>query len=273
MTPILLAVSLVLVAGPPGDAAAQQTAAIVHQLVATLRDEPRGQPIWSRVEAARTLGKLGPDARSAVPALVSILDDPYRHDPTFVYEAIIHALANMGSVARPAIPALVRVSGKDFDLELAAAAAIDQILLSPPYGPADVPGLMRDLRDRDASVRVRAAKALGTLGAAGKAAVPILVEALKDNDADVRTLALKALRKIAPEGNADPGAGSAAGEVSVYAQELRDPDPGVRLQAAKALGRLGPAAAPAAQALLEATADSDRDVRRQATDALNRVQP
>jgi HEAT repeat protein len=265
MTTTLLLGALVLVAAEPGDAAAERTARIVNQLIATLRDEPRGQPLWSRIEAARTLGKLGSEARAAVPALASMLDDPSRRDPLMIDEAVINALGQMGAAARTAIPALVRISGKDFDTERAAVAAIDRILLSPPIGPGDVPGLMRDLRDRDASVRVRAAKALGTLGPAGKPAVPLLVEALKDSDADVRALSLKALRQI--------GVNTGGGEVGVYAEELRDPSPGVRLQAAKALGQLGPAAAAAAQALLEATTDSDKDVRRQASDALNRVQP
>ncbi len=267
MSTAALLAAAALAAGAPADAAAERTAQLLGQLVACLRDVPHGQPMWSRVEAARTIGKFGPDAAAAVPALTALLDDPFRHDPPFVDEAVIHALAKIGNAARPAIPALVRVSGKDPDLGRAAAEAIDQILLSPPAGPGDVPGLMRDLRNRDASVRVRAAKALGTLGGAGKPAVPLLVEALKDPDADVRYLALKALRKIAPEAN--PG----DAEVALYVQELKDPDPGVRLQAAKALGHMGPAAASAAQALLDATTDADRDVRRQATDALNRVQP
>jgi HEAT repeat protein len=270
MTTLLIS-TIALTVGAPGEAAAERTAIIVNQLIATVRDEPRGQSLWSRVQAARTIGKLGPEAKAAVPALASMLDDPSRRDPALIDEAVINALARMGSAGRPAIPALVRISGKDSDIERAAVEAIDTILLSPPIGPGDVPALMRDLRDRDVSVRVRAAKALGMLGGAGKVAVPLLVEALKDNDPDVRTLALKALRRIAPDGNGN--ANSAAGEVGVYADQLRDPDPSVRLQAAKALGRLGPAAAGAAQALLEATADGDKDVRRQATDALNRVQP
>jgi HEAT repeat protein len=271
MLTALLVGTVALSAGAPGEAAAERTAIIVNQLVATLRDEPRGQPLWSRVQAARTLGKLGSEAKMAVPALASMLDDPSRRDPPLIDEAIINALARMGSAARPAIPALVRLSGKDSDIERAAVEAIDTILLSPPIGPGDVPALMRDIRDRDVSVRVRAVKALGMLGAAGKVALPLLVEALKDPDPDVRTLALKAIRKIAPEGTGNANEGT--GEVSLYSSQLRDPDPSVRLQAAKALGRLGPAAAPAAQALLEATTDTDRDVRRQATDALNRVQP
>lgn len=262
----LLAAAVALAAAAPGDAA-ERTARLVGELLYVLRDPGHTQPLWSRWEAARTIGKLGPEARAAVPALAAMLDDPFRHDPPVIDEAVIDALARIGNAARPAVPALVRVSGRDPDIERAAAAAVDQILLSPPAGPADVPGLMRDLRDRDASVRVRAAKALGTLGAAGRPAVPLLVEALKDSDVDVRLLALKALRKISPDTN--PG----DAEVALYVQELRDPDPGVRLQAAKALGKLGPAAASAAQALQEATADADRDVRRQATDALNRVQP
>ncbi len=266
MTSFLAGVVLLATAAP-GEAEAERTAQIINQLLDVLRDEPHARPLWSRVQAARTLGKLGSEARAAVPALASMLDNPYRRDPALIDEAVINALGRMGAAARSAIPALVRISGKDTDIERAAAAAIDQILLSPPLGPGDVPALMRELRDRDASVRVRAAKALSTLGPAGRPAVPLLVEALKDPDPDVRSLALKALRRIAPDASAG------GNDVSLYVEELRDPNPGVRLQAAKALGSMGPAAGAAAQALLEATADTDRDVRRQATDALNRIQP
>lgn len=267
MSTSILAGVILLAAGTDGQVAAERTAQLVGELVIVLRNEVPGCSIWSRLEAAETIGKLGPDAYTAVPGLAMMLDNPYRHDPEFIDEAVIRALGKIGNAARPAIPALVRISGKDPDIERAATAAINRILLSPPIGPGDVPTLMRELRDPEPSTRVRAAKALGGLGPAGKPAIPLLVEALKDPDSDVRLLALKALRRI------DPKAGSGEGEANLYMEQLRDADPGIRLQAAKALGRMGPAAAAAAQSLLETTTDSDPDVRRQATDALNRIQP
>ncbi len=246
----------------------EKNALLVRQLVLALGDASGRTPLWSRVQAAETLGKLGPVAGSGVPALAALLEDPARKkDPPVIDEAIVKALGRIGRPARSAIPALVRASGRSFDLEQAVVEAVDAILLSPFGDSSDVPTLLRNLRDRDVSTRMRAAKMLGDLGPPPRAAAPYLAEALKDPDRDVRRLALQALHRIVPrEKPTEP-------EVEIYVQDLQDPDEAVRLHAAKALARLGPLAEPAIPALQEATNDPDRDVRHMAQEALQRIAP
>ena len=65
----------------------------------------------------------------------------------------------------------------------------------------------------------------------------------------------------------------AEGVVRVFVLDLQDPDDTIRLRAAKILGRFGPSAASAIPALEAALGDEDRDVRRSAMDALNRISP
>lgn len=256
---------LLLVAG--GAAAREGRARLVQELVDVLRDYGGRRSVWVRLQAAQTLGKLGPGAADAVPSLAHFLDDSTDRDAELLDEAVVRTLGKIGRAARPAIPALVRIGRRNFDLERAAAEAIDQILLTPESESEDVPTLMRNLRDRDEAVRLRAAKALGNLGPAARPAVSLLTEALKDPDADVRRVALQALRKI------DPAAKPGEPEIGVYVHDLKDPDPAVRLRAAKTLGRFGPAAESAVPALVEAAQDQDPDVRRVATDALAKIQP
>src|SRR5262249_7704201 len=238
-----------------------------RELAEMLRDYSGRRSVWVRVQAAETLAKMGPDAAEAVPLLARFLDASTDRDVTVLDEAVVKALGRIGRAARPAIPSLVRISRRNFDLERAAAEAIDQILLTPESEREDVPTLMRNLRDRDESVRLRAAKLLGSLGPAGKPAIPLLTEALSDPDADVRRLALQALKKI------DPAAKPGEPEINAYARDLQDPDPGIRLRAATTLARIGPVAASAVPALLEAANDEDPDVRRVAIDALSKIQP
>src|SRR5689334_13937652 len=86
-------------------------------------------PDWAeRLHAALSLGKMGRAAKSAVPALIEALKD----DDRLVRKAAVRALGDIGPDAREAVPAL------------------SEILLN----------------DEEASVRRRAAVALGQIGAA-----------------------------------------------------------------------------------------------------------
>ncbi len=261
----LVLAALLLLLGKVGAAEEDPQAQLVNDLVEVLRNRSGTQLLWSRMQAVQTLGKLGTEARSAVPALAEFLDDPRRKDPLMIDEAVVRTLGRIGRPARAAIPAMVRSSGKDFDLERTVQESINSILVGGDGG--DVIALMRSLHDRDDGTRLRAAKALGNLGAAGKTAVPALTEALHDLDPDVRRQALRSLRRLQPDMKPSEA------EVAIYVQELRDADPAVRLQAIKSLARMGPALAPALPAVLDATRDGDPDVRRLANDLINSIQP
>jgi hypothetical protein len=57
-----------------------------------------------RMQAARTLARMGSDAKDAVPALLPLLDDPDER----VRKAVGRALGQIGPDAAAAVPALVR---------------------------------------------------------------------------------------------------------------------------------------------------------------------
>ena len=213
---------LLLASGASSPGADDPQTQLAQELAEIVRDRFGTHSLWSRVQAAQTLGRMGPDSRAAVPALVALLEDAHRTDPLVIDEAVVKALGRIGRPARYAIPAMVRVSGKDFDLERTVNEAITRIISAGDSGEAPV--LVKNLRDRDEGIRLRAAKTLGAMGSAGRDAVPALLEALQDRDSDVRHQALWALRQI------QPGMKPTEGEVAVYVLDLRDSDPAVRLR-------------------------------------------
>ncbi len=64
------------------------------------------------------------------------------------------------------------------------------------YRAPSVESLIKQLKDKDEVVRLKAAKELGKLGTDAKDAIPALTEALKDTDEDVRSVAKKAIALI-----------------------------------------------------------------------------
>lgn len=255
-------VLLAAVALAPGPARADEAEdKLAGQLAGVARDFR--QPLSERVAAARALGKLGPRAALAVPDLVGIMDRLRGDELEPLQEAVVETLGLIGSAARPALPALARAAARSTDIELARKRAVDQILNAPDS--ANVDALAAQLASRDASLRVRAAKALADLGPAARAAAPALVVALADPDNDVRRGSIAAYRAVLPGTKPPPEL------VRAIAVDLKDADAGVRLIAARTLGRLGSAASAAAPDLEAIRADIDADVRRAVLDALARL--
>ena len=60
------------------------------------------------MNAALALGKIGPDAKAAVPLLTKLLKDEERQ----VQVAAIHALGGIGPDSKPAVPALREFSSR-----------------------------------------------------------------------------------------------------------------------------------------------------------------
>jgi HEAT repeat protein len=130
----------------------------------------------------------------------------------------------------------------------AASSALGRI------GPPAVPALMRLLKHQQPLVRNSAAGALLSFWTPAKAksalpAVPELVEATRDGDTSVRSLACAALGKIMAPAQTPQLLKSV---VPALATALKDGDQEVRVSAARALGTIGPKAAPAVPALIEA---------------------
>lgn len=251
-----IALAVFLAAGPAARAD-EPDEKLARQLAGLVRDFR--QPTAARTEAARTLAKLGTRAAVVAPDLVAVLDRLRGTEQEPLQEAIVEALGQMGSAAKVALPTLAKSTKRTIDLDLAIRNSTDLILNASDS--QDIDALIQQLQSRDASRRLRAAKALGDLGPAAQAAVPGLVAALADTDGDARRAAITALRLIQP--NAAPSEAL----VKAIATDLRAPDANVRLVAARLLGRLGAAAALAAPDLLALRGDPDPDVRRAAGQA------
>jgi HEAT repeat protein len=124
-------------------------------------------PVPACQQAAEVLGKMGPEARPAVPALTEVLKDP--QFSSFRPYFALALLKIDRQAAGVAVPALIDVlEGKSRRQPEPAASAL----------------------------RKQAAAALGDIGAEARKAVPSLRKALEDADEGVRTEASLALKKI-----------------------------------------------------------------------------
>src|SRR5256885_7384580 len=96
----ILAVVVVALVLPSASAARDDEPALtVKQLIEKLKHKEADK----RVEAARELGRIGADAKEAIPALTAAVKDP--SDKVRSYAIV--ALKQMGVEARSAIPALI----------------------------------------------------------------------------------------------------------------------------------------------------------------------
>jgi HEAT repeat protein len=257
--PVIAAMAVVLAAGPLR--ADEADDALAASLARVVRDPSR--TVGTRVEAARMIGRLGPRGATAVPDLTAVLASLRGTEQELVQEAVIDTLGQIGYASRPALPTMARAAGRSLDLDLAARRSTDLILTSSDA--QDVEALIRQLRSRDVSQRLRAVKAIGTLGPAARIAVPNLLEMVSDTDGDVRRSAIATIRLIVPDFRPTEAI------IRALAADLTDPDAGIRLLAVRALGRSGQLAAAAASTIEALRNDPDPDVRRAAVEALGRI--
>ncbi|HEV3440130.1 MAG TPA: HEAT repeat domain-containing protein [Gemmata sp.] len=235
--------------------------ALARQLTKVVRD-PR-QSIWSRVEATRMIAKLGARGSAAVPDLIGVLSRLRGTELEQLQEALIDTLGQIGSPSRLAMSTMARSAGRSIDIDQALKRSSDMILTSSDA--QDIDALIRQLRSRDSSQRLRAVKALGNLGPAARYAVSNIMEALSDTDADVRRSAIASIRLIVPDAKPTEAI------VRALAADLTDPDAGIRFLAVRALGRAGQLAAGASAAIDALRNDPDPDVRKAAVEALSRI--
>jgi len=239
-----------------------------------------------RAEAARSLGRIGPKAKEAVPALIKALK--HTEEPTKI--AAAEALMYIGPLASEAMPALVQATGDDERrVRHAAIWALDRVVTEPariipplvdllghenPYtrydaslaiarrGKAAVPALVKAVADTSVPRRRAAAYALSNIGPAAKDATDALIRALTDQDAHVVWYACQALERVQP----DP---RMAVPVLVAVLGRKEAEPVAR--AAEALGSLGEAANKAIPLLLKTAKAGEERVRYACVTALARI--
>jgi len=191
---------------------------VLPVLLEALKTGP--EPAWGT--AVQLAGRMGAQARAAIPTLVDLLVRPGR-----LSTAIVHSLAQMGPPVIPAITALFKENNPQIDIlagqllgqmgkeavapllnELPKATAKRRAVILTALGQMGpeakeaLPALLEELKaDKSESNRL-AIVALGHIGAEAKAAVPLLLEKVQGSDAPLRTEAIRAMMEIDPDGNA-----------------------------------------------------------------------
>ena len=143
---------------------------------------------WARCQAARGLGRIGPDAAEAVPVLLRALDDTDEN----VRGSAACALGRIGPATRDVIPRLIRMlRDKDDCLSADAAWALGEI---GPEAAEAVPALVEALDRHGSLFQGSIIVALGRIGPGATAAAPALTRCL--DDLWLRNQASDALDKI-----------------------------------------------------------------------------
>ncbi len=292
----------------------EQAAAAIPALRELLRDEQ----VPVRTKAAEVLGRMGPNAKEALPTLAETL---YDKDPNVRAHAA-WALGQIGPAAKSTIPDLSRLLDDEAKCSATGVLQDDDldsldfsqqhgghfmvpVMHSGPQRPVRTVaaealsriGLQELLTDRQAEVRLSAARTLVRMGPTAAAATADLIVALHDESWEVRGSAAEALGNIGSEAHsavADlqgllddeqapvrEAAAVACGKIGPKAAPavpdltrlLEDEKGSVRKAAVVALGRIGPAARTAVPALTESLRDSDRDVRAAAAATLGELGP
>jgi HEAT repeat protein len=235
------------------------------------------------------LRRIGPAAKDAAPALAAKLKDP---NPEIRREAVL-ALGSIGEGAVVAVPEIAETLS-DENARIAATFVLGQLGKIPADAETTIRAnakskdkflstvslwalarihpddkdlrrqatkqIVERLKDSDPFVRVASARALAALPPAPEITLPILEEALKDADAATAQHALDALALL--------GAPAVPRLVDILNRHKA-----LRLQVVYTLGQIGPAAAPATEALAKLVADKNEPLAAEAVLALGKIGP
>ena len=228
----------------------------------------KGAGHHARAGAVADIARLGAAAAPAIPALVELLGD----DNEAVGLNAAYALAHMGDAGVAPLVAAMRGNdgenvddarcfidqGEKSELEMVARNAAHGLVAS---GLPAMPALLECAREGGPRARKYALFALGELDTDDHEVIAALVAGCRDEDPAVRLNAVEGL-------GLKKGTSAAA---EALAAALFDADDEVRFNASLALARLGPAAAPATGALVEALRDGNRYTMGYAVEALERI--
>ena len=208
-----------------------------------------------RREAVLTLGALGEAAAPAVPQIAALLSD--EHAGT----AATFVLGELGQISKEA-EATVRTNAKSDNLLLSTASlwALARVHPEDKELRRDATEtLVARLKDKDAFVRVAAARALAALPPAPEITAPIWEKAMKDADETTMRHAMDALAQL--------GAPAVPRLLGALKHEK------FRADVVYALGRIGPAAAAATSELARLVEDKNSRVAHEAIIALGEIGP
>lgn len=162
--------------------------AAIKPLIALLQDRTdTNSAVMLRKIAARSLGKIGPEAKPAIEQLRIALGDPNLE----VRFASLEALGKMGT---DGIAPIIDTLG-DAKLQLKACEVLSRF--GAEAGSA-VPTMVEVMRNVDIDVRVQVASYIVKVDRANAAVLPVLIKGLKDSNDTIRRTAVLALGVMGP---------------------------------------------------------------------------
>ena len=167
-----------------------KAAAAVPELVSVLKEDRRKEVRQAIIEALLAIGTASSES---VPALVSMLSD----DNLDVRRGATFGLGRIGPPARSALPAIRR--NFDTEKELRPISIWAMVRIAPEddkIAATAVPLLVEALKREEAFVRFEAARTLGLIGPRARAAIPALEAAQKDAPEHVGQAIAEALKEI-----------------------------------------------------------------------------
>ena len=196
--------------------------------------------------AVQALGKIGPEARSAIPALNTLLD----RDGDLCWE-ITFALDKIGA---PPVTELV-----DFILRGDDWAAPGPLARLGPKAKTAVPKLRAALAVPRPAVRVEAAFVLALIDPPAPEAIPVLVDAIQHKTKDTfdAAYALRALARLGPHATA-----AIPTLIELFDKGTTDPD------IVRSLVQIDPAGDRCVSALIRALKSTDDEVADAAAESL-----
>jgi HEAT repeat protein len=243
-----------------GDLAAWSLAAIGPKAVPALQALLADSNPIVRERAALALGLIGPGAEPAIPALLQSLDD---WEPSVRIRAA-EALGNMPRLPVLAMPVLIEaMDDTELSVRFQAGGCLAQ------FGPAAsnaIPVLRTNFSSFTGLLRESAAVALSHISPeiTAREILPALLQDLRDSKPFTRNLALAALAQFRDRPPAI---------IPPVIDALDDTDERVRRKAILLLGNFGSAARDAIPKLIVLTKNSNRQIRQDTTNALDKIEP
>jgi len=225
----------------------------VRELVRSLDDEN----LEHVKRSLHRLGRLGPDAASALP----VLDHFLTHTDGYVRVHAALAMCRIDGVSPIALDTLTgALKATDPGLRSFAAAVIAEL---GPQSSEATPALATALEDPDAYVRLHVAEVLIRYDDWSETSLDTLLDCLRHRDENVRWLTAYSLAELAPQ---SPAA------VNALVVRLEDDSTKVRIGAVYALGEIGTLAEAALPDLQRHGQDANAELRAAVTYALDQIQ-
>jgi HEAT repeat protein len=145
-----------------------------------------------RDHAVSVLGRMGKDAKVAVPAIIPLL----KQEVPLARRSAVRTMGEIGEPAKAAIPDIIPLlKHKDVGMRAEAVEALGKLGKSTPE--AVLPEMTRLLNDREPYVRDGAIGALGEIGKSSPDLVmPHLLKLLKSHDSRIRGRTMMALANM-----------------------------------------------------------------------------